>query len=148
MNARYSSWRVLLVLWFAAMSIDAAIAAPADQARRGFQDQMAAWNRQDLEGALAFYWNSESMLWVNRSGVERGIATFAQAMRSDFAQQPQRMGQYTGDVLEARSLDSQQALLVVRWSIVLDGQQTMGGVSTQLWKRMAAGWRIVVEHAS
>jgi ketosteroid isomerase-like protein len=69
-------------------------------------------------------------------------------MRSDFAGKPQAMGRYSGQVLDARSLANDAALLVVRWSIDKDGKRMMGGVSTQLWKRIGGQWRIVLEHAS
>jgi hypothetical protein len=130
-----------------AISAPALPAAPAAAATRAFHEQMAAWNRGDLEAALALYWNSVQMTWVNRAGLETGIATFAQAMRAQYAANPQRMGQFTGAVLKAMPIDARHALLVVRWSIDVDGANRMGGISSQLWKRTPRGWKIIFEHA-
>ena len=109
---------------------------------------MDAWNRGDLDAALATYWDSPSMTWVSRRGVERGFASFAAEMRSSFGGRPNAMGRYTSDVLDARNLGRGAAALVVRWQITRDGNRLMGGVSTQIWRLVGGRWRIVLEHAS
>ena len=123
-------------------------ATPAEEARNGFAQQKAAWNRGDLEGALDLYWNSQELTLVDASGVSRGFAAFAADLRTDFAGKPGQMGVYAGEVLEARDIDADTALLVVRWSITRGGRRLMGGVSTQLWEPALGRWRIIFEHAS
>ena len=140
--------RLGIVAIAAMVAAEAAAATPAEEARSGFAQQRVAWNRGDLEGALDLYWNSPSLTWVNKGGVSKGFAEFAAAMRQDFAGKPATMGTYKGEVLEARNVDSDTGLLVVRWSIDRDGKRIMGGVSTQLWEPVAGRWRIVLEHAS
>lgn len=140
--------------WLAAgLLIQAAWAAPAwagpsDEAKSAFEGQMAAWNRGDLEGALAGYWASSGMTWVNKGGVSHGFQTFADGMRQDFAADPASMGHYEGAVLEAQDLAPDAALIVVRWSISREGRPAMGGISTQLWRKLGGTWRAVFEHAS
>lgn len=124
-----------------------ALAGPADEARKGIEAQVEAWNRNDLEGALARYWNAPDLTWVSRRGVERGFAPFAGAMRADAAANPD-LGDYQAEVLEARDLTSDSALIVVRWSITRDGKRLMGGISTQIWRPVDGRWVIVLEHAS
>jgi uncharacterized protein (TIGR02246 family) len=121
---------------------------PSDEARRGFQGQMDAWNRGDLDGAMRIYRDDPDMLFVNKTGVERGLKGFNDAMQADFAGKAEQMGVYSGEVLEARDLGPGHALLVVKWSIVLGQKRLFGGVSTQIWRRFDEGWRIAVEHAS
>lgn len=130
------------------LAIAPAQAGPAAGAQAGFQGQMDAWNKGDLEGALQFYADSPDLLFVNRGGVERGLADFAKAMRADFGGKPETMGIYSGEVLEARDLGPDHALLVVRWSIMRGEKRLFGGISTQIWERIGAHWRIAVEHAS
>lgn len=124
-----------------------ALAGPADEARKGIAAQVEAWNRDDLEGALARYWNAPELTWISRRGVEWGFAPFAGAMRADAAANPD-LGDYQAEVLEARDLTSDSALIVVRWSITRDGKRLMGGVSTQIWRLVDGHWVIVLEHAS
>ena len=135
---------LLLIL----MAAPAAAGTPAEEARNGFAQQRIAWNRGDLEGALDLYWNSPELTFVDGSGVSRGFAAFAADLRKDFAGKVGAMGRYTGEVLEARDVDADTGLLVVRWEITRDGRRLMGGVSTQLWERAGDRWRIVFEHAS
>ncbi len=124
-----------------------AMAAPSDEARAGLAAQVEAWNRDDLDGALALYWNSPDIVWANRKGIERGFADFAAAMRAEAAANPD-LGEYQVEVLEARDLAPDSALLVIRWSITRDGKRLMGGVSTQIWRPIGGAWVVVFEHAS
>ncbi len=118
-------------------------AAPVGEAARSFQRQMEAWNRGDLEAALSAYWNSPDIIWVNKRGLSKGFAPFAESMRQEGTK-----GIYSGEVLHSRSLSPKSALLVVRWAITDQGKRLMGGVSTQLWEVRDRRWRIVLEHAS
>lgn len=134
---------LLLALLPAAASAD-----PAEEARKGFADQRAAWNRGDLEAALDRYWNSADMTWADKDGVSKGFDAFAYGLRRDYGSRPSEMGVYTGTVLEARTLGPDTALLVVDWRIDRDGRRLMGGISSEIWKDIDGKWRIVFEHAS
>ena len=125
-----------------------AVAGPVEDATAGFAAQRAAWNRGDIEGALDLYLDTPDILWVSRAGAERGFAPFADAIRAEFADRPETMGTYTGEVLDALPLGPDQVALVVRWQITRDDIRLYGGVSTQIWQRIDSHWRIVLEHAS
>ena len=139
--------RVFLFLLLALLP-SAALADPAEEARMAFAAQRAAWNRGDLEGALKLYWNSADLTWASADGVTKGFDPFAFGLRRDYGGRPNLMGVYTGTVLEARTLAPDTALLVVDWKVERDGRRLMGGVSTEIWKNVDGGWRIVFEHAS
>lgn len=124
-----------------------ASASAAGDAAAGFQAQVDAWNRGDLEAALDAYCDSPDLVWVSRDGVSRGFAGFAAGMRADFAD-PAKMGRYEAEILDRRALGRGAALIAVRWSITRAGKRLMGGVSTQLWQPCRGRLRIVLEHAS
>jgi len=125
-----------------------AVAGPVEDATSGFEAQMAAWNRGDIEGALALYLDTPDIVWVSRAGADRGFAPFAADLRAEFSGHPEAMGIYAGEVLDALPLGPERAALVVRWQIERDGTRLFGGVSTQIWQRIDGHWRIVLEHAS
>lgn len=130
------------------ITTSASASQSTDSASDAFRAQMSAWNRQDLTAALSFYWDSEKITWVNRKGVTRGFREFADAMRADF-KDPSKMGTYEGKVLHAEEVSRDAVLLVVEWKITsAEGKRMMGGVSTQLWRKMKSGWKITLEHAS
>lgn len=119
----------------------------AGKAADGLAAQVDAWNRGDLEAALAAYCDSRDIVWVNRKGVSRGFADFAAGMRADFADRAM-MGRYEAEILDRRVVGPEAALITVRWSIARGGKRLMGGISTQLWQPCGGRLRIVLEHAS
>jgi hypothetical protein len=50
--------------------------------RRVFEDGCAAWNRGDLDGYLASYWDSEETLWISGGSLTRGKAAMRALCRS------------------------------------------------------------------
>src|SRR5688572_23645618 len=60
---------------------DAAVTA----VKAGLAGQVAAWNAGDVDGAMAFYWNSPDMVWISKSGLERGYQPILDAYRKDYA---------------------------------------------------------------
>ncbi|HEX8364312.1 MAG TPA: nuclear transport factor 2 family protein [Allosphingosinicella sp.] len=135
------------MLLAALMMLADAPSGVAGEAARGVQAQVAAWNRGDLEGALAAYCPERRITWVNRGGVTRGFDEFAASMRQDFSDRGS-MGRSEAELLETRPVGRRSALVVLRWSITRDGRRLMGGVSTQLWERCRGRLRITLEHAS
>ena len=127
--------------------VSAPIPVGGEAARRGVASQIAAWNRGDLEAALSFYWDSPKMTWVSKLGVDYGYAAFAEAMRKDFAD-PESMGTYSAEILDARDLGPGANQIVFRWKIMRDEKRLMGGMSTQIWRKIGGNWRAVFEHAS
>lgn len=117
-------------------------------AERQVGAQVAAWNRGDLEGALASYCPSADITWVNASGVSRGFEGFRRSMREMFGGGPQRMGRLDIAVQDVRLFGDGSNLTIVRWSITRVGTRLMGGVSTQLWADCDGRMRVVFEHAS
>lgn len=120
-----------------------------DGAAEAVAAQASAWNRGDLEAALASYADSTAIAWVNRRGVTRGFEAFARSMRDSFGGQPEKMGRYSYEILERRNLGDRAAIIVLRWVIrTASGTDQMGGISTQLWERHGTIWRVTLEHAS
>ena len=104
-----------------------------EAAERHVSEQVALWNRGDLEGALQTYCPADDISWVSHGGLSHGYERFARSMREEFGRAPGAMGTLAVEVLESRDLGGGNSLVVVRWSIVRNGARLMGGVSTQLW---------------
>ena len=117
-------------------------------AERQVGEQVAAWNRGDLDGALAAYCPSADIMWVNSSGISRGFEGFQRSMRSMFGGGKDRMGQLAIVVHDVRMFGDGSNLTIVRWSITRGGTRQMGGISTQLWSDCEGRMRIVFEHSS
>ena len=109
--------------------------------------QVAAWNAGNLEKAMAYYWNSPKMLWISRSGVSKGYQSVFEGYKKDYADRS-KMGVYSYTPLHIEKLSKSSVLYVYRWKIELNGKRTMGGVSSQVWKKINGRWLIISEHAS
>lgn len=114
---------------------------------KALEGQIAAWNKGDLETAMSFYWNSPEMLWISKSGTEKGYQEVYDMFLQDFADRS-KMGIYTYEPLHIEQLSPEIVYFVFRWKIELDGKRLMGGVSSQVWKKKTGRWIITSEHAS
>lgn len=117
------------------------------EVRKALDGQVQAWNEGNLEQAMTFYWESAEMLWISKSGVDRGYKPVLESFRRDFSDRSQ-MGVYTYEPLHIEEVSPEAVFYVFRWRIELSGKQLMGGVSSQLWKKINDTWVITAEHAS
>lgn len=115
--------------------------------QQALDGQVQAWNNGDLGTAMAFYWNSPEMLWISKTGVEKGYQQVLDMFRADFADARQ-MGIYTYEPLHIEQLSPEAVYYVFRWKIEREGKRLMGGVSSQLWKNVNGSWVATAEHAS
>lgn len=120
---------------------------PVTAVKAALDTQVAAWNVGDLEKAMTVYWNSPEMLWISRGGIEKGYQPVLDGYRKDFADKT-KMGVYSYTPLHIEKLSSRSVYYVFRWKIERDGKRLMGGVSSQVWKKIKGKWLITSEHAS
>lgn len=117
------------------------------QVRASLEEQIMAWNEGRLEDAMAYYHNSPDLLWISKSGIEKGYSPVFNSYLKEFRDRS-KMGTFTYQPLEIQVLSAKSVLYVYRWEIELAGKKLMGGVSSQIWKRTGGKWTIHVEHAS
>lgn len=116
------------------------------QVRSVLQRQTEAWNRGDLDGFMQGYWPSDSLLFVGKSGPQRGYQTTLQNYRKGYPD-TSAMGQLTFDLLELRPLSANHYFVLGRWSLV----RTIGNVEgyfTLLFKKIKGKWLIISDHSS
>ncbi|HUH33546.1 MAG TPA: DUF4440 domain-containing protein, partial [Daejeonella sp.] len=108
---------------------------------------VTAWNNGRLEDAMAYYYNSEDLLWISRAGIDKGYQPILDSYLEDFADRS-KMGTYSYDPLHIESISTKSVYYVYRWKIELNGKKLMGGVSSQIWRKQGKRWLIFTEHAS
>lgn len=138
--------RTLKILIALIIFTSTAFADPVTEVKTALDGQVAAWNAGDLEKAMGFYWNSPEMLWISRAGVEKGYAPVLEGYRKDFSDRS-KMGVYSYEALHIEKLSKRSVYYVFRWKIELNGKRMMGGVSSQVWKKVGGRWLITIEHA-
>jgi ketosteroid isomerase-like protein len=117
------------------------------EVKQALEGQIAAWNKGDLETAMTFYWNSPEMLWISKGGTEKGYQEVYDMFLQDFTDRS-KMGVYSYEPLHIEQVSREAVFFVFRWKIELDGKRLMGGVSSQVWKKLNGRWVVTSEHAS
>jgi ketosteroid isomerase-like protein len=147
MNNRISQILLLTAVIVTLHTASHAQPTAVKRVKAALDGQVAAWNAGDLEKAMAFYWNSPDILWISRGGVSKGYQPVFEDFKKDFADRS-KMGVYTYTPLHIEMLSKSSVLYVYRWKIELNGKRIMGGVSSQIWKKIDGVWLITSEHAS
>lgn len=119
---------------------------PAEAARALLEMQVEAWNRGDLAGFMAGYWDSPELTFAGAQGITRGWAAVHERFARNYPDRP-AMGRLTFSDLEITVLSSSAVLVLGRWQLEREADRP-GGVFTIVVRRLAGGWRIVHDHTS
>jgi uncharacterized protein (TIGR02246 family) len=124
-------------------------APPADEIRALMAAKQDAWNRGDIEAFMSAYERSPETTFLGSGGITRGYDAVLERYRRNYASR-ERMGQLAFTVDEVRMAGEDTAILLGRFSLARS--EAAGGPSsgrfTLVWKRTAAGWRIIHDHTS
>ena len=114
--------------------------------RAVFDASCAAWNRGDLDGYLASYWDSSQTLWISGGMLKRGRAAIVDAYKSRFST-PSGMGHLTLADLEIDVMSQTEATAFGYWRLVAENG-TANGVFTVQLKKIEGTWVFVSDHSS
>lgn len=119
---------------------------PEVQIRALLDDQVAAWNRGDVEAFMQGYSKSPQPTFSGANGVLRGWDAVLERYRSRY---PDRaaMGRLAFSGLEIILLAPDAALVLGRWQLER-AQDRPGGVFTLVLRKLPEGWRIIHDHTS
>lgn len=121
-------------------------AAPEVEIRALLDDQVAAWNRGDVEAFMQGYAKSPPPTFSGANGVLRGWDAVLERYRSRY---PDRaaMGRLVFSALEITLLGPDAALVLGHWQLER-AQDRPGGVFTLVLRKLPEGWRIIHDHTS
>jgi beta-aspartyl-peptidase (threonine type) len=124
--------------------------ARADDAadiKKVMDEQVTAWNKGDLPGFMAGYWNSEDLTFVSGKDVTRGWRETLDRYKKRYQAEGKEMGKLAFADVEVRELAPGVALVTGKWELTLT-KETVGGRYTLVFKKLADGWRIIHDHTS
>jgi ketosteroid isomerase-like protein len=108
--------------------------------------QQDAWNRGDIDAFMNGYARSASTVFVSEDEVRRGWDTVRERYRKKYSDRT-KMGTLTFSEIEVTPLSADSAVVLGRWQLQRANDQPHGRF-TLVFKRLAEGWRIVVDHTS
>lgn len=122
----------------------------ADEAavRALLADQVAAWNRHDLEGYMRGYWNSPELRFFAGAAVTRGWRETLERYRRRYQSDGKEMGALEMREVEVQVLSPKHAFAHGHWHLTFSDGKTAEGLFTLLLEKKPEGWRVVHDHSS
>lgn len=114
--------------------------------RTVLDDQVAAWNRGDVEGYMKGYWNSDSTLFVSGGSLTRGYREVLSRYKKNY-DTPQKMGKLEFRELTVRLLSPGAAVADGIWELKRKSDKPWGRF-TLIFEKKNEDWRITQDHTS
>lgn len=109
--------------------------------------QTRDWNAGNVEGFMRGYWNSDSLLYIGKSGVRTGYQTTLANYKKNYPDRAS-MGTLTFDILKVEFPAPGVAFVVGKWSLNRPEKGNVGGHYSLLWRKVGGEWVIVADHSS
>jgi len=111
-------------------------------------DSAAGWNSGDLDRFVAIY--ADDAVFVTPKGLVRGKAEIADHYRPSFTAKGNSRGTLTFQMLASRTISNVHQLLFARWTLTPADPKAKveTGMTTLLFERRKAGWKIISDHSS
>jgi beta-aspartyl-peptidase (threonine type) len=110
-------------------------------------DQVAAWNKGDLEDFMAGYWKSDELTFFSGKDVTKGWNATLERYKKRYQADGKEMGKLTFNELKIELLGDEGAMVRGRWKVVTS-KETLQGLFTVIFKKTGDGWKIVHDHTS
>lgn len=123
------------------------VAANKAEIQRLLDDQVAAWNKGDLKGFMAGYWEAPDLSFFGNNTKTRGWQATLERYQKKYQGEGKEMGKLTFSELSIEPLGKEWALVRGRFTLELQKDRPTG-LFTLILKRLPAGWRIVHDHSS
>ena len=108
--------------------------------------QQNDWNKGDIRGFMAGYWNSTELTFAGNRGFTRGWEPVMARYEKSYADKA-AMGTLDFSELEIRQLGPDAALVLGKWHLQRQAGD-IGGIFTLVFQRFPEGWRIVHDHTT
>ncbi len=118
-----------------------------DAIQKVFDDQVAAWNKGDLDGFMAGYWKSPDLSFYSGNAKTKGWQATLERYRKKYQADGKEMGKLAFKELTIDLLGADHALVRGRFELSLTNERATG-IFTVIMKKLPEGWRIVHDHTS
>ncbi len=115
--------------------------------RKVLDDQVAAWNKGDLEAFMAGYWNSPKLSFSSGNNKVEGWQATFDRYKQRYQSEGREMGQLSFTDLEIETLGPDSAFVRGRFNLKTS-KDAPTGIFTLIFRKFPQGWRIVHDHTS
>jgi len=114
--------------------------------RSALEEQRMAWNTGDLTRFMETYWQSDSLMFIGKSGVTYGWQNTLDNYKKGYPDTA-AMGKLQFDILEVKRLSVMYFFVVGKWHLTRSIGD-VGGHFTLLFKKVKNKWVIIADHSS
>jgi beta-aspartyl-peptidase (threonine type) len=115
--------------------------------------QVVAWNKGDLDGFMAGYWNDDKLTFISGGDITFGWKKTKERYEKRYKSDGKEMGKLTFSDFHADVLSSNAAVVRGKFELAFekakdDTKKAARGRFTLILKKFPDGWRIVHDHTS
>jgi ketosteroid isomerase-like protein len=114
--------------------------------RKVLEEQRLAWNAGDIERFMGAYLQSDSLMFIGKSGITYGWQKTMDNYKKGYPDTA-AMGKLDFDILEVKRLSVLYFFVVGKWHLTRSIGD-VGGHFTLLFKKIKNKWVIVADHSS
>lgn len=119
---------------------------PADIIENSLAAQQIFWNKGDIDAFMQYYWKSDSLLFLGKSGPTYGWENTLNNYKKGYPDKA-TMGSLDFKILKIEKLSKTTYQVVGKWHLSRI-EDEVGGYFTLLWKKISGQWLIVQDHTS
>ena len=143
------AWTICTILLSAGFAQTTATPPNGEAAIRAvLQQQVEAWNRHDLEGFMAGYWNSPDLTFFSGGSETKGWEPTLERYRRTYQSKGSEMGKLEMSDIQVVELGPAAAFVRGHWHLTMSDGKTPHGLYTLVLRKFPEGWRIVHDHTS
>jgi ketosteroid isomerase-like protein len=122
--------------------------AQSDEAaiQKLMDNQADAWNRGSIDDFMKGYWQSDSLIFVGKSGISYGYTQALANYKKNYSG-ADKMGELSFTQLSMKRLSPDHFFVIGKWQLKRKAGD-VGGIYTLLFRRIGGQWLIVVDHTS
>ena len=109
-------------------------------------NQTKAWNNGDLDAFMVGYLNSDSLVFIGKSGPTYGYKNTLANYKKGYPDKS-HMGNLHFDIVSIKPLNEDHYFVIGKWHLT----RTIGnlnGIFTLVFRKTKEGWKIISDHSS
>jgi ketosteroid isomerase-like protein len=110
--------------------------------------QQDAWNRHDLAGFMAGYWNSPELTFFSSAKENHSWQATMDRYRATYQSVGHEMGRLEFSGLRIEMLGTDAAFVRGTWHLTTSDEKNPHGLFTLIFRKFPEGWKIVHDHTS
>lgn len=137
---------LIVCLTTACITVQGQDGSPKDVIMKKMADQERCWNEGDLSCFMVGYWESDSLMFVNKNGVIYGYQATLDRYKRTYPDKA-NMGKLAFEIKHLEELSEESYFMVGKYHLTREVGD-LSGHFMLIWKRIDGQWLITADHSS